>query len=234
MVVKIPETTISPPDGGAIEPLRDGDRMNAEEFFRRYSAMPEIKKAELINGVVYMASPVSTFRHGQPHGRLASVLGQYEFLTHGLFFGDNATILLGDSDQPQPDLFIGIRSGGQCRFNDRGYPLSAPELVAEVSASSIERDSGPRFEMYRSFGAQEYILWAVDEQRIYWYRLRGDVYELLPMDEEGVIRSEVFPGLWLNARAMLEQRGADVYATLHSGMATEEYRHFKASLRTTE
>jgi hypothetical protein len=234
MVAKIPETLAVSTDGGAIEPLREGERMNADEFFRRYSAMPEVKKAELINGVVYMGSPVSNQRHGYPHVRLAGWLSFYLMNTPGLLGGDNDTVMLGDEDQPQPDLHLRLAQGGAARYSEEGgYVVGPPELVAEVSASSINRDSGPRFEMYRGFGAQEYVIWAVDEERFDWHRLREGVYELLPVDDAGVIRSEVFPGLWLDTRAMLEERGPEVYATLQRGMATEEYRRFAASLQSS-
>jgi Uma2 family endonuclease len=234
MVVKIPEATILPSDGGAIEPLRDGERMNADEFFRRYSSMPEVKKAELINGVVYMASPVAYVRHANPHLWLGNFLGQYGLATPGILAGDNGTVMLGDADQPQPDLFLGNPVEGRCRLNDRGYVIGAPELVAEVSASFVTRDSGPRFEMYRSFGVQEYLIWVVDEERFDWYRLRNEVYEILPRDDAGIIRSEVFPGLWLDTRAMLESDWGNMVATLQNGMATEEYQRFAASLRTSQ
>jgi Uma2 family endonuclease len=230
MVLKQPEATTHSGDGGSHEPLREGERMNAVEFFRRYSAMPHIKKAELINGVVRMGSPVRHQRHASPHLWLGQWLGHYLTMTPGLFGGDNGTILLGDDDQPQPDLYLGIAGGGICRQTDEDYLEGAPELVAEVSASSLDRDTGERLEMYRSFGVQEYLVWRVEEGDFLWHRLREGVYELLPMDEAGVIRSEVFPGLWLDTRAMLEGRGPDLFATLQRGMASEEYRAFAASL----
>ena len=41
-----------------ILPLEHGDHLTREEFERRYEAMPHVRKAELIEGVVYMPSPV--------------------------------------------------------------------------------------------------------------------------------------------------------------------------------
>jgi Uma2 family endonuclease len=231
MVLKTPEIGFKLSDGEAIPPLRDGDRLTASEFHRRYSAMPHIKKAELINGVVRMGSPVREDHHGYPHVCLGGWLGYYLMMTPGLLGGDNNTIQLGDEDEPQPDLQMRIARGGQSHRNERGYVVGPPELVAEVSASSLDRDMGERLDMYRSFGVQEYLIWRVEEGDFLWHRLREGVYELLPLDEAGVIRSEVFPGLWLDTRAMLEGRGPDLFATLQRGMASEEYRAFASRIR---
>src|SRR5579862_5874805 len=99
----------------AIPPLEPGDRLTREEFERRYDAMPNLKKAELIEGIVYMGSPVRLGHHGQPHGIAMTWLGVYWGSTPGLYFGDNVSIRLDDDSMPQPDavMIIEPARGGQ-------------------------------------------------------------------------------------------------------------------------
>ncbi|HZL36021.1 MAG TPA: hypothetical protein VFC78_11965 [Tepidisphaeraceae bacterium] len=82
-----------PPRRPAIPPLENGDRLKRAEFERRYTAMPHVKGAELIGGIVYMPSPVRFARHGQPHALLVTWVGYYVGRTSGLGgFADNATL----------------------------------------------------------------------------------------------------------------------------------------------
>jgi Uma2 family endonuclease len=222
MVIKTP----------ALEPLRDGERLNAAEFFARYEAMPDVKKCELIQGVVYMGSPVSV-DHSEPHGSLAGWLGAYRFVTPGLALGDNGTVRLGDDDQPQPDLYLRIRSRGTCETNADRYVVGPPEFVCEIARSSVDRDTGVRFEMYREAGVSEYLVWRVDDGAFDWWRLRDGIYEALPADEAGIIRSEVFPGLWLDTAAMLRDDCPKILATLQAGLASPEHAAFVQKLTTT-
>src|SRR6516165_10699796 len=89
-------------------PLREGDRLDADEFLRRYEAMPEINKAQLVEGVVFMPSPVSTGDHGGPHFDIIGWLGYYRALTPGVQGADNATVQLDPGNVPQPDVFLRI------------------------------------------------------------------------------------------------------------------------------
>jgi hypothetical protein len=209
----------------ATPPLRDGERMKADEFFRRYSSMPEVKKAELIQGVVYMGSPVGYDNHGEPHFQLMLWLTTYQAFTSGINGGDNSTVFLDDDNQPQPDVFLRIENGGTSR-RERGYIEGPPELACEIAYSSLDRDSGPRQEMYREAGVSEYLIWRVEEGVFDWLRLRDGAYETLPMDEAGVIHSEVLPGLWLDTRAMIRYDGRAVLLTLQAGLASPEHAEF--------
>src|SRR5262245_2190744 len=130
------------PSPNGIPPLEPGDHLSREEFERRYDAMPDLKKAELIQGVVYMPSPTRHRRHGRPHGQMIAWLGVYEAATLGVEASNNATTRLDDENEPQPDavLLISPERGGQARVSDDDYLEGAPELAAEVAASSVSYD----------------------------------------------------------------------------------------------
>jgi Uma2 family endonuclease len=211
-----------------IPPLENGDRLTRDEFERRYEAMPHIKKAELIEGVVYMPSPVSHDRHGQPHFRLIAWLGRYEDATPGTQGGDNSTVRLDVINEPQPDalLMIDPDCGGQTRLSQDGYIEHAPELVAEVSASSVSIDLNAKFEVYRRTGVREYLVWRVLEEALDWFILRGEQFERLLPDAEGIIRSEVFPGLWLEVAAFLGGHRLRVAEVVQQGLASAEHATF--------
>src|SRR5260370_25269353 len=120
-------------DREAVPPLEAGDRLTRDEFERRYDAMPDLKKAELIEGVVYMPSPVRLRRHGNPHGPLLAWLFTYEGGTPGLIAGDNGTVRLDMDNTPQPDAFLLFDPicGGQARIRAHDSVELAPESVGE-------------------------------------------------------------------------------------------------------
>src|SRR5947209_8488780 len=124
-----------------LPPLVSGERLDQKAFHARYELMPEKVKAELVEGIVYMASPL-TPRHGRPHARLMGWLALYHEATPGTDFVDNTTVILGTHSEPQPDaaLLIAPEIGGQCRENADGYLEGAPEFVAEVALSSEAYD----------------------------------------------------------------------------------------------
>lgn len=216
-----------------IPPLEPGDRLTREEFERRYEAMPHLKKAELIEGVVYMPSPVRHRHHGRPHFQLIGWLAAYEAATPGVEGGDNSTARLDLPNEPQPDalLLIDPARGGQARISADDYIESAPELVAEVASSSASYDLHTKLEAYRRNGAKEYIVWRVLDQEVDWFVLRGEQYEKLAADASGCFKSTVFPGLWLDAPALVRGDGlAQVLAVVQQGIASREHREFVARL----
>jgi Uma2 family endonuclease len=217
----------SPTVTPAIPPLRDGDRLTREEFERRYDAMPDLKKAELIDGVVYMPSPVNQERHGGPHFDVITWLGIYRALTAGVDGGDNSSVRLPGDNEPQPDvsLFIQPGRGGQVRL-DGGYLEGGPELVVEVSASSAGLDRGPKMRLYQRSRVREYVIWLVDQQEVEWHVLRQGQYQRLAAQADGTLRSEVFPGLWLDAAALVNRDIARVLTVLQQGIATPEHAAF--------
>ncbi|MCT7991591.1 Uma2 family endonuclease [Laspinema olomoucense] len=185
-----------------LPPLENGDRLMRPEFERRYHLMPDIKKAELIEGVVYMASPSPLrFRsHAEPHGDLIGWLWTYKIATPQVQMGIEPTVRLDLENEPQPDgvLLIRPENGGQSTIDAEGYIQGAPELVAEIAASSAAIDLGDKKRAYRRNGVKEYIIWQVFDEKIEWFQLEdGDYVSVMP-DEQGIIRSQVFPGLWLD------------------------------------
>jgi putative restriction endonuclease len=229
-------TSTTPADSDSpesIPPLQNGDRLTRPEFERRYDAMPHLKKAELIEGVVYMPSPVRQDQHSGPHFDVIAWLGLYRMSTPGAEGGDNGSLRLDLDNEPQPDAFLMIQAacGGQAHIDDEGYVAGAPELIAEVAASSVSYDLGSKRNVYRRSGVREYVVWRVLDQAIDWFVLRGGSYEPLPLGADGVYRSEVFPGLWLDARALVRGGLATVAQTLQQGLAGAEHVDFVASLR---
>lgn len=213
-----------------VEPrrLEAGDRLTRHEFERRYDAMPDLKKAELIEGVVYMPSPVRYDHHGQPHAKIMTWLGVYSAATPGTGVGDNASIRLDLENEPQPDALLRLEraAGGASTIDADGYVEGPPELVVEIAASSASYDLHDKLRVYRRHGVQEYVVWRVYDGQIDWFALHEGRYEPLLADEDGVVRSQVFPGLWLHAPAMLVGNLAQVLATVQVGLASPEHSAF--------
>jgi Uma2 family endonuclease len=212
--------------------LEPGDHLTREEFERRYDAMPDLKKAELIDGVVYMPSPVRIGSHGSPHAQIVTWLVVYRAATPGLNSASDATIRFDEINEPQPDalLMIDPARGGQARVSDDDYVETAPELVAEIAASSASYDLHTKLEVYQRGGVREYIVWRVLDGELDWFVLRTGQYERLAAGSDGIMRSEVFPGLWLDATALVNDDMARVLAVLQQGLATPEHAAFVARL----
>jgi Uma2 family endonuclease len=217
----------------ALPVLENGDRLTRAEFERRYEAIPHLKKAELIEGVVYVPSPVRHRQHGSPHAHLISLLGQYAANTPGVEVGDNSSVRLDLDNEPQPDalLFIDPTCGGQVRIGDDGIIEGAPELVAEVASSSVSYDLHAKLHVYRRNGVREYLVWRVLDQEIDWFVLRDGQYERMAVDTQGLIRSQVFAGLWLAPAALVRGDLATVLAVVQQGLASPEHLAFVAHLR---
>jgi len=213
-------------------PLENGDRLTRAEFERRYTAMPELKKAELIEGVVYMPSPVSFRRHGRPHIHVAGWLTTYEAGTPGVLAADNASARLDLDNEPQPDalLMIDPERGGQARISDDDCVEGAPELVVEVASSSVSIDLHKKFHVYRRSGVREYVVWRVGDRRIDWYVLRDGEFIQIDPDEQGHYRSAIFSGLWLDATALVEGDLAKVLDVVRQGLAAPEHQKFLSDL----
>jgi Uma2 family endonuclease len=208
--------------------LENGDRLTRAEFERRYEAMPQLKKAELIEGVVYVPSPTRLRRHGRPHGRLVTWLGVYEANTPGVEIGDNTTARLDLDNEPQPDalLLIAPEQGGQARISTDDYVEDGPELVGEIAASSASYDLNVKLHVYRRSRVREYVVWRVLDREIDWFVLRRERYDRLPLGADGLLRSEVFPGLWLDPEALVRGDMVRVLAVVQQGIASPEHAEF--------
>jgi Uma2 family endonuclease len=217
----------------AIPALENGDRLSRAEFERRYDAMPDLKKAELIEGEVYVGSPVRHRRHGKPHGQLMTWIGTYTAGTPGVESGDNGSIRLDLDNEPQPDVYLMIEpeQGGQARISEDDYVEGAPDLVAEIAASSVSYDLGKKLHAYRRNGVREYVVWRVLDRGIDWFVLREGRYEPLPPAADGILRSTVFPGLWLDPAALLRGDLATVLAVVQQGLTSPEHAAYAARLR---
>ena len=224
MVMQRPQTNTTP----QILPLENGDRLSRHEFERRYAESPDIKKAELIEGVVYVASPLRFQRHAEPHAKLMIWLGNYQIYTPGIKLGIEPTIRLDQDNEPQPDgvLLIDESLGGKSRITDDDYIEGAPELVAEIAASSAAYDLYDKKKAYKRNGIQEYLVWQSLENKLDWFGLHDSEYILLQPDTEGIIKSQVMPGLWLSVTALLAGDMVKVLEVLQTGLNSPEHTEF--------
>ncbi|HEX5083458.1 MAG TPA: Uma2 family endonuclease [Blastocatellia bacterium] len=208
--------------------LENGDHLTRAEFERRYEAMPDLKKAELIKGVVYMPSPVRHKRHSEPNTDIVTWLGVYRAATPGVGAGVNGSVRLDDENVPQPDamLRLPMKLGGQSDIDEEDYISGAPELIVEIAASSVSYDLYDKKDVYGQFGAREYIVWRTVDRAIDWFRLENNQYIKIEPDKEGIIESLVFPGLRLATTAMLAGDMARVLAELQRGLESKEHKAF--------
>ena len=183
--------------------LESGDHLTRGEFHRRYSQRPDIKKVELVEGVVYVASPVRFDLHGEPHANIITWLGAYRARTPGLRIGDNTTVFLDADNEVQPDACLWREEPGGPRLTEDHYIEGAPQLVVEVAASSASYDLHQKLHAYRRNGVREYVVWRVLDGLIDWFRLREGEYVRAEPDAQGVIESAVFPGLRLHVPKLL-------------------------------
>lgn len=213
-----------------VPPLMEGQRLDQSTFHERYEAMPPGTRAELIKGVVFMPSPVG-YDHSDPLVLLIVWLDMYAEHTLGVHALTDATVILDNWNEPQPDATLRIRPehGGRTR-NEGRYVAGAPELVVEVARSSRYIDLGPKQDEYERAGVLEYLVRSVAPDEVIWYVLEGSQFVPLAADADGIHRSRVFPGLWLDAAALLAGDRAGVRAALDRGMSTPDHAAFVAKL----
>ncbi|GBF79063.1 Uma2 family endonuclease [Aphanothece sacrum] len=209
-----------------IPPLENGDKLTRFEFETRYQKMPHLKKAELIEGIVYMAAALRFRQHGKPHAQIMTWLGVYEASTPGVELADNATVRLDVDNDPQPDALLRIEKGGQSIISEDDYVEGAPELIVEIAASTVSIDLNDKMKAYRRNQVQEYLVWRVYDNEFDWFILKEGKYIKLEPDENGVIKSEIYSGLWLDVNALLTENLSRVLEVLQQGIATEEHQEF--------
>jgi hypothetical protein len=213
-----------------VSPLVPGQQLDQPTFHERYEAMPEGTWAELVGGRVYMPSPVRS-EHSEPDDNMSYWCVQYKRATPGVRSGKNSTIILGPFGEVQPDGHLRIPEalGGQTRI-ERGYIVGAPELLIEIARSSRSYDLNDKEADYAQAGVREYIVVELDPDRLHWFILRNGQFEELPIAADGIYRSEVFPGLWLDADALFAEDLDRLTAVLEQGTATPEHAAFAARL----
>jgi Uma2 family endonuclease len=228
-----------------IPPLRDGDRLTGEEFFRRYEADRQVVQAELINGVVHINSrrvlengrewnePPITATHGTSLAALVWWMGYYSAHTEGVNGSAPTTIKLSEMTVPEPDATLRIHedNGGQSYGGPDDYIHGPPELVSEIADTTAWKDLGPKFDAYAADGIREYIVWRTHIKQIDWFELRRKQYVPIEPDADGLLRSRVFPGLWLNPTALVSDRAKRVLRDLERGLASPEHAAFVAKLK---
>ncbi|MEQ9359169.1 Uma2 family endonuclease [Coleofasciculus chthonoplastes] len=234
-----------------IPALENGDRLTRAEFERRYSLIPDIKKAELIEGVVYVASPLRYNRHGKPHSQVMTWLGVYVAGTPGVELADNATVRLDLDNEPQPDALLRLdeESGGRSRISEDDYVEGAPELIVEIAASSVSYDLHDKLQAYRRNGVREYLVWLVQDRKFRWYVLDQGEYRQQQPDSLGVLTlrlrsastpsgaevlsSPFLPGLRLDVQALLRGDMSRVLTVLQEGIGCPEHQAFVEELSRT-
>jgi Uma2 family endonuclease len=212
------------------ESLNNGDNLCREDFMRIWEQLPDVKRAEPINGIVYVPSPLG-LDHGLTDHHVVLWLGAYEQATPLCQSASNVTWMMGES-VPQPDHFLRLlpEQGGQSRTEGL-YPVGAPELAVEVAYSSASYDLHQKLELYRDAGVQEYLVVVLRTREVRWHRLLDNRYQSLEPDSAGVFRSLIFPGLWLNGIALLKGEMSAVLATVQEGLHSPDHAEFIAKLR---
>jgi Uma2 family endonuclease len=203
-----------------------------EEFERYYHQMPNVKKAELIEGVVYGRTPVRVTRHAQPHSLIITWLTIYLVATPNLMVLDNATVRLDFDNEPQPDALLRLDEsvGGNSRISEDDYIEGAPELIVEIASSSASYELHDKLQVYRRNGVREYLVWLVEDQEFRWYVWGEGTYHEQQADESGIGKSPFFPGLWLDVSALLAGEMQQVLSALNSGISSSEHQAFVEQL----
>ena len=233
-------TTLAPPPmpvtprraRPVVPPLQNGDNLTADEFVRRYEAMPPGTRAELIDGIVYMAAALNHDLHSEPHFDLITFLGNYRLATPGVVGGDSGTCRFDRRNLPQPDVYLMVAPGlgGTATVNADGYVVGPPELVVEISNTSADYGLHQKMEVYRRNGVPEYGVWRTLDAEFDFFVLENGSYRRVPVGPDGLVRSGVMPGLWLNVTALLDGDLPAVLADVQRGIASPEHAAFVADL----
>ena len=210
--------------------LSTGMRLDLEEFLARWEALPGLKNAELIEGVVYVSSPVSN-DHGIHEAILTFWASLYAEDTPGCSVGSNATCKMV-RQSPQPDVHLRLTEdfGGNSNLSE-GLITGALELVAEICVTSMEIDFGPKLALYQGAGVREYITVETLQPRIVWRVLVDGSYREIQPDGEGILRSQSFPGLWLDTAGFWAWDRGRMHETLNLGLDSSAHREFVEYLK---
>lgn len=200
--------------------------MKADEFLRRWEGMPNLKKVELINGVVHMP-PMLSEEHGDQDNLFGTWIGIYSLSTPGTRSSTNRSYQLNDDNAPQPDQSLRI-------LPKLSENLGVPELVLETALSSLKFDLGDKLKLYEEAGVQEYIVADIARDKLHWFRLQEGKFQPLEPGEDGIYRSVVFPGLWLDAVAVFQYDRKRFQEVTHAGLASPEHATFIEKLQQAD
>jgi Uma2 family endonuclease len=223
----------NPRPAATIPRLLNGDHLTVPEFERRYEAAPGVNHAELIEGIVVMPSPVSLL-HADAHSRLHEFLSRYARATPGTNSTICASLRLDGQNEYQPDTMLRIESGPLAGSNvaPNGLLEGSPELAAEIAVSSAAYDLHEKKAVYQRSQVREYLVWRVMDAQIHWFALEEGQYVELKPRANGLICSRVFPGLWLEVRALLAGEDDKVLRTLNKGLKSQEHGTFVRKMRS--
>jgi Uma2 family endonuclease len=213
--------------------LENGDVLTKEEFLCRWEDTPEIRHAELLEGVVYVNSAAISTRHGRPQGIILRWLYEYESHTPNAEVFPPVTSILSDEDVPEPDavMYIDHPKHGNCQIEEKGYLEGAPELVVEIAASSSSKDLHVKKRVYQKAGVKEYIVWRTVRPGFDWFVLKeGEYVSLMADPNDGYLKSCAFPGLWMDLEALLSMDKRKVIERMQASFNTSEHRDFVAKL----
>ncbi len=217
-------------DRPQLAPLEAGQRMGQPEFHLRYEAMPPGVRCELIDGVVFMPSPVGD-RHSETVFLTTLWLGRYAASTPGVKGSSEGSTALDDTIEVQPDIAVRIlpEFGGKPHRRGDLY-RGAPDLVVEVAMSSRSYDLGSKRAAYERAGVLEHLVILPITREISWHVLRDGRLVRIAPGPDGLYRSDAFPGLWLDPGALFDEDAAALLATLERGLASAEHGAFVARL----
>lgn len=207
--------------------LYNGDKMTQPRFHRLYERMPHEYKAELIGGMVFEPSPLG-YLHGTEHAHLGGLLLTYAAYTPGTRVADNATVILGEEDEVQPDLLLRIERNGTSQISKKNFIEGPPELVVEIAHSTHAIDLHLKKDRYSAAGVTEYIVLSLSPNRIFWFDLASG--KELKSDGDCIYRSTIFPGLWIHGEALLRSNSVLTLETIGLGLQSQEHTDFVAAL----
>ena len=227
----------------AVAELHTGACLTQPVFHALYERTPPGFTAELVEGVVFVASPLSR-RHGVPHFKFGGMLSIYDDHTPGIEGGDNVSVVLTGTGESQPDLYLRVRRdhGGRSRTfsvedgvrtesdDDGDYLTTGPEFVLEVAKSSRTLDLNGKRRDYRVGGVLEYVVADVNRRETHWFDFSSGSDAPVPIPADGIVRCRSMPGLWLNGPALFDRRGKAAHDTLLTGLATPEHAAFVQKL----
>lgn len=213
-----------------IPPLENGDLLHSCEFLRRYDRMPELKKAELVNGQVFMGHHVLASLHGAPHGMVSMLLGYFSAYTPGTTSYSRPTLVVDEGNVFQPDCVLCINNSGRTWANEDDLLCGAPELVFEVSVGSTSLDVLAKKQVCERLGVLDYVVWCTLDARLHWFHREGERFVETKPNTAGLLCSRSLPGLQTPVADLLALNGLKVMTCLEEGLATPAHAEFVRSL----